>query len=151
LDTVTYPEAKVIGLINANFVPLKVHIDESPELAKRFEVHWTPSIIVTDPEGIEHHRITGFLPPEEYQAQLDFGIAKAAFNKEDYPKASKEFNLVVSEYPRSDIAPEAQYWLGVSEYKRTKSGDALMGAWKKLLEDYPDSPWAKRVSYIKEQ
>lgn len=148
MDTVTYPETRVVDLINAGFVPLKVHVDERPELTQRFNVHWTPTIIVADPEGVERHRLTGFLPPEEYRAQLEFAVAKTAFDKEDYTKASTQFSALVDQYPRSDITPEAQYWLGVSEYKRTKSSDALIGAWKKLLEKYPDSIWAKKVSFI---
>ncbi len=77
-------------------------------------------------------------------------MGKMALEKQDYKSASIQLKLVVDKYPRSNIAPEAQYWFGVSEYKATHQADALLNAWKKILKDYPDSIWADKVSFIKE-
>jgi TolA-binding protein len=84
-------------------------------------------------------------------AQLLFGIAKVDFDKGNYAEASKEFKEIVALYPECACAPEAYYWLGVSEYKRTGSADAMKAVWRELMERYPDSPWAKKAGIIKEK
>ena len=151
MDTVTYPEAKVSGLISQHFIPVKCHVGENKTLPQRFNVHWTPTLVVLDAQGTVHHSLTGFTPPEELAAQLEFAQAKAAFNKGDFQASLSGFNGVVEKYPKSPIAPEALYWSAVSEYKRTGSRDALMNGWKRLLKEYPDSDWAKRVGFIEEK
>ena len=70
--------------------------------------------------------------------------------KQNYKAASIQLKSVVYKYPTCDIAPETQYWLGVSEYKIAHNVDALLNAWRKLRKDYPNSIWAKKVSYVKE-
>ncbi|MFQ5956240.1 MAG: tetratricopeptide repeat protein [Candidatus Brocadiales bacterium] len=151
MEAVTYPDANVTELINSRFVPLKLHVGKDIELVKRFDVLWTPTIVVAEADGTVHHRFTGFLPPEEYRAQLVFGIAKTDFDKGNYPEASTQFKTVVAQYPDCACAPEAQYWLGVSEFKRTGSADTMRAAWQELIEKYPDSVWATKASFIKDK
>ncbi|TLD42836.1 MAG: hypothetical protein JETT_0858 [Candidatus Jettenia ecosi] len=67
--------------------------------------------------------------------------------KHDYKTSSTKLKSVVDKYPKSGIAPEAQYWLGVSEYKATHNVDALLNAWRKIMNDYPNSIWADKVSF----
>ena len=57
-----------------------------------------------------------------------------ALEKQDYKTASAQMKSVVEKYPKSNIAPEAQYWLGVSEYKVAHNVEALLNAWKKAQE-----------------
>jgi hypothetical protein len=40
------------------------------------------------------------------------------------------------------------YWLGVSSYRLTGSADGMTAVWQELVEKYPDSIWAKKVSFI---
>ncbi len=137
--------------INSNFVPVKLHVGEDAEAVEKFKAEWTPTIIVAEPDGTVHHRSVGFLPPKEFMAQLAFGIAKANFSKGNYPAASAGFKTVIAQYAECDCAPEAVYWLGVSEYKRTGSADAMTAEWQVLFEKYPDSIWAKKASFIKDK
>ncbi len=148
MDTVTYPEAKIAGLLSQDFVPVKCHVGENKTLPPRFNVHWTPTLVILDAEGTVHHSITGFTAPEELVAHLEFAKAKALFNKGDYQASFSGFNGVVDKYPKSLVAPEALYWTAVSEYKRTGSRDALVNGWKRLLKEYPDTEWAKKVEFI---
>ncbi|CAG1770178.1 hypothetical protein BAC3_00848 [uncultured bacterium] len=97
----------------------------------------------------EYYRFNGFLPPDEFIPQLQFGLGFMSLEKQDYKSASSLFKSVVDKYPRSAIAPESQYWIGVSEYKGTHNVDALLNAWRLLKKDYPNSIWAKKVSYVK--
>ncbi len=138
-------------MINEHFIPVKLHIGKYRDLVEEYEVVWTPTVIVATADGTVHHRSVGPLPPREFMAQLAFGIAKADFDRGDYAEASKIFREVLQQYSTCDCAPEAMYWLGVSEYKRTGSVDAMKAEWRKLLEEYPDSPWAKKVGFIKDK
>ena len=98
-----------------------------------------------------YHTSVGFLPPREFLAQLEFGIARVDFNRGNYAGASARFKAVVAQYPECVCAPEALYWLGVSEYKRTGSADDMKKVWLELLEKYPDSAWAKKAGFIKDK
>lgn len=117
-------------------------------MVEEFGVVWTPTIIIAEPDGTAHHESVGFLPPKEFMAQLEFGIAKTDFDRKNYAEASKRFKAIVDQYPECACAPEAYYWLGVSEYKRTGSADAMKAIWRELMKKYPDSPWAKKMPFV---
>jgi TolA-binding protein len=151
MDTVSYPEAKVISLISQNFIPVKCNVGEDKALPQRFNVNWTPTLVIADVQQTVHHSIIGFMPPEELLSQLEFAQAKTSFNKGDYQTSLSGFGRVVEKYPRSLIAPEALYWTAVSEYKGTGSRDALMNGWKRLQKEYPDSEWARKIGFVFEQ
>ena len=53
---------------------------------------------------------------------------------------------LISEYPKSDVSPEAIYYRGVSRYKATNDASALKQAHETLQAKYKDSEWAKRAS-----
>ncbi len=145
----TYPDAAVAGYINKNFIPLQINVQTSSEIAGKYRAFWTPTILVLDTNGTEYYRFNGFLPPDEFIPQLEFGLGIMALEKQDYNTAGAQLKSVVEKYPKSNIAPEAQYWLGVSEYKSAHNVEALLNAWRKLKKDYPDSIWAKKVSFVK--
>ena len=145
----TYPDATVADYINKNFIPLQINVQINSEIAGKYRVFWTPTILVLDSNGTEYYRFNGFLPPDEFIPQLEFGLGMMALEKQDYKTASAHLKSVVEKYPKSNIAPEAQYWLGVSEYKAAHNVEALLNAWRKLKKDYPDSIWAKKVSFVK--
>jgi thiol:disulfide interchange protein len=48
------------------FVPVKVDIDEHPELARQFGLDGVPTLIVLDGAGNPAKRVTGALPPPEF-------------------------------------------------------------------------------------
>jgi TolA-binding protein len=99
-----------------------------------------------DSEGVERHRIEGFLPVEDFLAQLELGLARLAFQKLQYSEAEKRFRMVCQTYPKSAAAPEACYWAGVSAYKATNKPEPLAQAAKLLKEKYPESEWARKSS-----
>lgn len=146
----TYPDAAVIDFINKNFIPLQINVQSGSDLPVKYRVFWTPTLLVLDPLGTEYYRFNGFLPPDEFLAQLHFGLGFMALERQDYEAASTLLKLTVDRYPGSDIAPEAQYWYGVSEYKSAHKVDALLQAWRKIKKDYARSIWAKKVSFVKD-
>ena len=144
MGAVTYPDPKVVQFIQDHMIPLQVLFNAQP-LAKEFNIKWTPTVITLDAEGKEHHRTVGFLPPEEFIPSLMLGIAKSHFDQEKYEEALSVLDKLLKEYPRSDSAPEAAYFQGVSKYKSTQDAKFLKAVYEKLQAEYPSSEWTKRA------
>ncbi|MBI5741956.1 MAG: tetratricopeptide repeat protein [Nitrospirae bacterium] len=144
MDAVTYPDTKVINFIEQHFVPLRVSFDARP-LSDEFSVKWTPTLVTLDSDGKEHHRTVGFLPPDELISSLYLGIAKACFNTDQVDKALVYLDNLLTEFPKSDFAPEALYLQGVCGYKSTHTAQPLKDAYEKLKKHYPTSEWVKRA------
>ena len=145
-----YPDPRVVDIVESQFVPVRVHVkqnaDDFQSLGAKYDAQWTPTALILDAQGEERHRIEGFLPADDFLSQLALGAAKAAFSAGDFARAERLFEDVVQKYPRTDAAPEAQYWSGVSRYKGTNDPSALAGTFKKFQERYSDSTWAKKAS-----
>ena len=48
-------------------------------------------------------------------------------------------------YPKTEAAPEAQYYLGVSKYKASNDLKELRLGLEALQRDYPSSEWTKKA------
>jgi TolA-binding protein len=145
-----YTDPRVVRFIEESFVPVRVHVKENAadfkRLGERFGAQWTPTILVVDAKGEERHRIEGFLPADDFLAQLALGAAHAAFAAGDFAGAARMFDDIVSKYPSTDAAPEAQYWAGVSRYKATGDASALKETARRFTERFQDTSWAKKAS-----
>ena len=139
-----------MAAVTEHFVPVRVHVkqnaDEFRRLGERFSAQWTPTILIVDSEGTERHRIEGFLPVDDFLAQLALGRAKAAFARKDYGAAERLYADVLERFPSSDAAPEAQYWTGVSRYRATNDPAALNAVGRAFQQRFQDSTWAKKAS-----
>ena len=144
MAAVTYPDAKVIGFISENMIPVQVLFDAQP-LSTDFNIKWTPTIITLDSQGKEHHRTVGFLSPEELIPSLLLGMGKSYFDTDRFDEAIESLERLLKEYPTSDAAPEAIYVLGVSRYKSTQDPKPLKAAYEQLQAEYPASEWTKRA------
>lgn len=143
MGTVTYPNQQVKDFIAGNFVPVQLLNTAEPE-ATKYNASWTPLFMVLDPEGKEHQRNTGFLPPDEFIPFLILGIGKMYFDQEDYEKAIECFEQVLHEYPDSEAAPEAFYFRGVSRFNMSHNAGELKDIYEEITERYPESEWAKK-------
>lgn len=144
MDAVTYPDTRVITFITENMIPLRVEYNEQP-LATDFNVKWTPTVVTLGPEGKEHHRTVGFLAAEEFVPSLMLGISKVFFDTDRFDDALLRLDKLLSDYPKSDAAPEAIYLRGVSLYKSTQNPKPLKEAYERLKGDHPESEWTKRA------
>ncbi len=144
MDTVTYPDRKVVDFIEKNVIPVKLSFDTKPE-ADDYNVKWTPTLITINGLGKEHHRTVGFLPPEELIPSAILGIGKVYFDQELVAEAMQSFEKIVEEYPKSDSTAEALYLKGVSEYKKTHDAKPLKLAYELLQAGYPSSVWTRRA------
>jgi hypothetical protein len=145
MDAVTYPNADVIELVQEEVVPLRVPSDAKP-LADNFNIQWTPTVLILDSDGQEHHRTTGFLAPQEFLPMVLLGVGKLRFDRGDFDEAIGRMERLLSEYPQSDSAPEAVYYRGVSRYKITEKADPLIETYEVLRTQYPSSPWARKAA-----
>lgn len=150
MDTVTYPQEDVARFVTENFIPVRVPVDEHPDLVKRYRVPWTPTLLVLGADGTEHYRDTGYLPPAELLARLHLALARVAYERFEFEAAAEFLERLAARFPESELVPEALYFLGVA---RARSGkpEERRAIWKRILEKYPASDWAKKVSFAFER
>lgn len=73
---------------------------------------------------------------ETPKAQMEW--AMGFFEAKDYARAAKEFIRLVRTYPKSELAPEAQYLAGMSFELMGRLGPAF-SAYKQVIQIYPFS------------
>jgi hypothetical protein len=126
---------------------VQIHI-ENAFLVERYQVEFTPTILILTPDGKAHKSSTGFLPPDEYMAYVSLGRGKTLLDLKRFDDAIAALEEVPSRWPKTDAAPEALYWLAVAKYKKTGEGGALSEIWKRVNEGYKGSIWAKKISFL---
>lgn len=143
-----YPDSRVETLIRDNFIPVRIHVRDpnATALMERFGANWTPTILILDSQGVERHRIEGFLPLTDFLGRLTLALGHAAFGEKRWADAEKWFAQVLERFPESEAAPEAQYWKGVARYKASGDGAALAETARAFRDRYADSTWAKKAS-----
>lgn len=145
-----YPDGRVAEFITGQFVPVRLHVkdqrDEFQRVGGKYGAHWTPTVLIVDGDGEEHHRIEGFLPVNDFLSQLMLGTARAAFQHEDYVTARQLYRQVIDQSPETEAAAEALYWTGVSNYRATNDPGALKATAAAFADRYQSSSWAKKAS-----
>jgi thioredoxin-related protein len=131
--------------VEENFVPIQIDFNKNKALVKRYAVKWTPTIIILDLNGNEHHRFVGYLPPEDFIAQIVLGKGKVEFNQDRFEQSMQCFQEILARFPKADAAPEAQYYLGVAKYKASHDPKELKLGLEALQRDYPNSEWTKKA------
>jgi len=126
-------------------VPLEAHIKEHPAYFHRFDALWTPTVLILDSNGEERYRNEGYLPKDEFRAQLELGLAREAFMNKNWSEAERRYGEVLDRYPNTKAAPEALYWKGVSHYKATNDHTVLGELAEQFKQKYSDSIWALKT------
>lgn len=103
-------------------------------------------MLILDSKGVERVRLEGYLPKEEFRAQLELGLARVAFMNKRWAEAERRYGEVLDHYPDSKAAPEALYWKGVSHYKATNDHTVLGELPAEFQQKYPDSAWALKTA-----
>ena len=145
MDTVTYPDPRVAQLVQDHFVPLKVNVKQDPRLAEEYRVNWTPAVLIADEQGKDHYRYEGYFAPEGFMAQLSLGLGRLWLDRRQLARARERFEEVSRPHAGSEAGAEALYWLGVVSYKESQDPAQLRPSWQKLVQEYPDSEWARRA------
>ncbi|HXB57491.1 MAG TPA: DUF255 domain-containing protein [Vicinamibacteria bacterium] len=70
MEETTYRDPRVIELVRARFVPVRVDQDARPDLSNRYEDYGWPATIVFDPRGTEIVKFSGYIPPDRMVSLL---------------------------------------------------------------------------------
>ncbi len=145
----TYPQPPVVETIAAHGVPLQ--FDNSQAENNRFlhGIHhiWTPDIRILYHDGFEMYRWDGFLPPPEFMARALCGFAFAYLRLKRFDQAETIYVDVLKRFSTTYAAPEAQYYLGVTRYRRDPNSDELLTQWANLRSRYPLSEYRVKQSF----
>lgn len=97
-----------------------------------------------DPDGKERWRLEGYLPKDEFRADLEIGLGRVEFMKKNWAEAERHFDWVLQNSPDSKFAPEAVYYRGVSRYSASHDHEELGNTAKALAEKYSGTEWQLR-------
>ena len=80
-------------------------------------------------------------PVSAADEKASYDQAFQALKELRYADAAEDFQSFLDQYPNSDFADNAQYWLGESYYV-TRNYDIALTAFQTLIDQYPESPKA---------
>ncbi len=145
----TYPQAPVRDAIARYAIPVQFNNAEERNASVLARIHhiWTPDVRVMAGDGSELYRFDGFLPPPEFIARVTCAFAYALLRLRKYDEAEAAYVDVLSRFSTSYAAPEAQYYLGVTRYRRDPESDELLTQWDKLRSRYPASEYRVKQSF----
>ncbi|HZN59510.1 MAG TPA: thioredoxin fold domain-containing protein [Planctomycetota bacterium] len=66
LDRETFTDDRVIRLVRESFVAVKVDVDKSPELGKKYEIQGLPTLVFLAPTGEALARLEGYRPADQF-------------------------------------------------------------------------------------
>jgi hypothetical protein len=150
MGAVTYPNRDVEQYIQQHFIPVQFNVVEQPDVMDQFNTPWTPTLIVQDVEGREHRRSQGYHDPKRFLGEMALARLIGAIDRRDF-KTARDRSTETLELTRGDSwrEPEALYWASVAAYKASDDPNPLLQGWNRLLDQFPQSEWAKRVEFIR--
>ena len=121
------------GVVTTSAGPLPAIREDVPDVRPQMDTPSSTTAIAT-PDTQARELVAS---PEAEKAAYDQGFQSLKDLK--YADAATQFSAFVRQYPNSDYADNAQYWLGESYYV-TRNYDIALEAFQALLSNYPDSP-----------
>lgn len=120
MSEVTYKDPKVVELINAKYIPVRVDQDAHPDISLRYEDWGWPATVVFAPDGTEIVKRRGFIPPDVMVSLLE------AIIKDPTPGPSV--------LPELDIKPSEGAFLSQEQLKALREEhlslyDSEFGGW----------------------
>jgi hypothetical protein len=146
---VTYPQAPVVDAIVAHGIPVQLDNSRAQNNQLLHSIHhiWTPDIRILYHDGFELYRWDGFLPPPEFVARTLCGFGLAYLRLKRFDQAEAVYLDVLKRFSTTYAAPEAQYYLGVTRYRRDPQSDELPTQWANLRSRYPLSEYRVKQSF----
>lgn len=145
----TYPQSFVAETILQHAIP--VQIDNSKASNNQFlhSIHhiWTPDVRILYHDGFELYAWDGFLPPAEFAARALCAFGRAYLRLKRFDQAEAVYVEALTRFSTTYAAPEAQYYLGVTRYRRDPDSDELLTQWANLRSRYPTSEYRVKQSF----
>ncbi len=153
MDTVTYPDPRVVAQVGALVVPLKISLLEKhpdyKEATGGTAIPWAPTLLYTDGKGREFRRTIGWFDPAEFLGELQLAAAHFHLSRWRFAEALAAFELTASEHAATLAGPEAGYYAGVTRYLSGKRDmAALAERWNQLRARHPGNDWSVKASVI---
>jgi hypothetical protein len=151
MGAVTYPDPQVEQFIQQHFIPVQFNVVEQPEVMERFNTPWTPTLMVMDADGKEHRRSQGYLDPPRFLGEMSLARLQAAIDRQEFQQAAAlcdEAKRLTAGDPERE--PEALYWSSVAAYKASNDSNRLLQGWNRLLDEFPQSDWARKAEFIRQ-
>ena len=76
LDADVYTQEEIVKLAQ-QFICIKVDGDKQADLVKQYKIRGYPTIIFTNDQGEEIHRIVGYRPAAAFKAEMEKALANA--------------------------------------------------------------------------
>lgn len=150
MEEKTFPDSRVRQLLADDFVPVHFNVLEQDDAMAQYVAGWTPTIIVQDGAGREHHRTQGYLNPDSFVTELMLARVQEAIHRQDFQAAYALAQQAVAATQNDDERQaQALYWEAVTAYKASGDQDKLINGWKQLLEKLPHADWSHRVEFVK--
>lgn len=145
----TYPQKFVQEAIVSHAIPIQIDNADPKNNQFLHTIHhiWTPDVRILNNDGYELYRWDGFLPPAEFTARLLTAFGLAYLRLKRFDKAEACYLDVLRRFSTSYAAPEAQYYLGVTRYRRDPDSDELLTQWANLRSRYPTSEYRVKQSF----
>ncbi|MBV8117395.1 MAG: hypothetical protein JOZ01_05430 [Candidatus Eremiobacteraeota bacterium] len=145
----TYPQVSVVEAIAAHSVPVQIDNSKTENNRCLHDLHhiWTPDVRILYHDGFELYRWDGFLPPDEFAARALCGFGFGYLRLKRFDQAEAVYADVLKRYSTTYAAPEAQYYLGVTRYRRDPDSDELLTQWANLRSRYPLSEYRVKQSF----
>jgi len=146
---VSYPQSVVVDAIVSHAVPVQIDNSKAENNRLLHDIHhiWTPDVRILYHDGFELYRFDGFLPPAEFAARTLCGFGLAYLRLKRFDQAEAVYVDVLKRFSTAYAAPEAQYYLGVTRYRRDPDGDELLTQWANLRSRYPLSEYRVKQSF----
>ncbi|MFL6259947.1 MAG: hypothetical protein ACJ76Y_09570 [Thermoanaerobaculia bacterium] len=150
----TYPNAQVAEFVSERFVAIKFNVKEPhpdyKEALGRGKVLWAPLLVFLDGRGSELRRYVGFLPPDEFLAELRLVLGLAAMTHTNFVEALRWFDGAAELFPWASAAPEALFWAAAAGYRLSGLPEVIR-RWDDLRARYPESTWARRADVVPDE
>lgn len=145
----TYPQDFVADAIAEHAVPVQIDNTKSENNQFLHGIHsiWTPDVRIFHYDGYEMYRWEGFLPPAEFAARLLCGFGLSYLRLKRFDRAEAVYADVLKRFSTTYAAPEANYYLGVTRYRRDPDSDELLTLWGNLRSRYPESEFRVKQSF----
>ncbi|MFN3873524.1 MAG: outer membrane protein assembly factor BamD [Ignavibacterium sp.] len=90
---------------------------------------------------------SGSIDTTNLSAEERLAYSIKLYENEDYEDAAKEFEALLLQFPGSAVSDDAQYYLGMTRYKR---GEYIIGAYEfsKLIKGMPTSEFVPQAQFM---
>jgi hypothetical protein len=147
MESGSYVQEKVIRLFDEKILAARITPDD-PAWFKSYDVRFTPTCILLNPEGGEEERSTGLLEGNALMAFLLLGLAKSYYDMGKLEEGGECTEILTRDYPNSAQAPEGFFMRGIFRYHADHNRDHFKESFEILHERYHDSIWMKRARLL---